>query len=259
RLRPHTRWPRPTSSAASAEPTYPQPAIRTFTASLEARVLGALFRGGFAALFGLAVALLPRGRLLLRRTGLLRAGLLGPRGLGGLGARLLRRGLLLRALLLRGAALAPLAQELRRAVGGDALDRVALAERRHRLSVAHVRAEAPFANRDRLAAHGIGAGRAQGLDGAPLSALLGLREQLFGALERDREDLLLALEAARLLALLDVRPVAAVEREHRLSVVVDADRARKAQELERLLERHRRQRHALEERRRLRLLFPIGA
>src|SRR5581483_2656761 len=106
---------------------------------------------------------------------------------------------------------------------------------------------------DRLAAHRVGADLLQRCGRLPLAAALArLREQRERALERDREDLLLALERTGLLSLLHVRAVAAVPRGHLLAVGL-ADHARQRQELQRLVERDRVERHRLEERRGARL------
>ena len=82
-----------------------------------------------------------------------------------------------------------------------------------------------------------------------------LREDGERARQVDREELLLRLERARLLALLDERAVAAVPRDDLLAVLRNADDPRQLEQAQRVLERHRVERHRLEERCGARLLL----
>ena len=129
-----------------------------------------------------------RGSLLRRR--LLRRGLL--RGL-------LRRRLLGRLLgrLLRRAAGPPVGEQLGRPLVGELLDRVALAQRRVGLAVGDVGAEPAVLDHHRLAGHRVVAELAQRRRGGrAAAALLGLGEDRGGLVQRDREQLLLGLDAS---------------------------------------------------------------
>ncbi len=132
---------------------------------------------------------------------------------------------------------------------------------RVRLAVGDVHAEPPVAGDDRPPAHRIGAELAQRAarrHAAP-SALEHLRcgEQGQRLVERHRQQPLLAVERAELLALLHVRPVAAVAGEDRLAVGgVGAERARQAEQRLGVAQREVLERHRLEQARHLRLVEP---
>src|SRR5262249_5713128 len=115
----------------------------------------------------------------------------------------------------RGAFRAPFGEQLKRAIEVERLGIVAAPEARVRLTVGDVRAELPLLDDDRLARRRIVAElreRRLGLSAA--TPLLRLRQPSERLLKRDREELLLALDGARLLRLLDVRPVRTVLCEH---------------------------------------------
>ena len=76
----------------------------------------------------------------------------------------------------------------------------------------------PSLSDDRLPAHRVVAELRERRRGGAAAALLRLGEQRERLVERDREQLLLGLERPRLLALLDVRPVAAVRGDDLLAV-----------------------------------------
>src|SRR5205823_7133379 len=130
-----------------------------------------------------------------------------------------------------------LGEQLDGSLRADSLDRVTLTQTRVRLPVRDVGAEPPRPENDRSAGRRIGpelaerAGRT-----ASAASSRGLREEGAGLVERDREELILGLEGARLGALLHVRPIATVLRRHVLTVEL-ADESRKGEELRRLLER----------------------
>src|SRR4029077_695791 len=130
----------------------------------------------------------------------------------------------------------------------DRLRIVALAQARVRLAVGDVRGEAAFLEHDLLAADPGRAELAERLRrGGPLtSPLPGLREECERAGKVDGEELLLRLERAGLLSLLDVRPVAAVSRDDLLLVFGDADDARDLEQADRVVEPDRVERHRLE-------------
>src|SRR5699024_3537107 len=139
-------------------------------------------RTGHSGPGGVAASLL-RGRLL-------RGCLLAGRGGGALGGRLLGRPL--RALL---------GELLDRDLLGDLLDLLGRAQRDVRGAVGDVRAEAAVLDHDRLLAGGIRAELLErGLGGGPAPGL-GLGVDLLRLLQGDREDLVLALERARVRAL----------------------------------------------------------
>src|SRR5690606_4441112 len=159
--------------------------------------------------------------------------------------RLLRRLLLAAA---RRHLLAPLGEQLRRPLQGDRLDLVALAQARVRLPVGDVRAEPALLHDHRLLAERVVAQlpqRRRGRRAAP--ALLRLREQLLGLLQRDREQFLFGVQRAAVAALLDVRAEPPVVRRHRLAVQL-AERPRQRQQLQRVVQRDRVERHRLEQR-----------
>src|SRR3954451_14199686 len=111
--------------------------------------------------------------------------------------------LLLRAFLHRPARPA-VGQQLGGALGRDALDRIAGPERGVRLPVGHVGAEPALLEDDRLAADGIVPELLEGRRRFAAAALARLGELEERLVERDREELLLALDRPRLLALLHV-------------------------------------------------------
>src|SRR5690606_33726674 len=150
--------------------------------------------------------------------------------------RLPRGGLLLRG----GRAVTALGQQLRRPLDGDVLHRVALAERGVGLAIGDVRPEPAFLDHHRLLRVRVLAQltqRRRGRRTAP-PALLGLREQLLGLLDRDCQQLLLGPERPRVGALLQVRAELAVVGHHLLPVEL-AHHARDGQQLERVLQRDR--------------------
>src|SRR2546421_432374 len=89
------------------------------------------------------------------------------------------------------------------------------------------------------------------------AVLLGLGEQGLRPLDGDREDLVLGLEAAALLALLQVGAVATVVGGDLVTVGVGAHLPRQSQQLERVLERNRVEAHGRQQRRGLRLLLTV--
>src|SRR5207247_10730938 len=116
-------------------------------------------------------------------------------------------------------------------------------------AVGDVGAETPLLHLDGLSAQRILTELPQRwLRCAAALALLRLREQRERLLERDLEQLLLALQRAGLLSFLDVRPEPAAPREDFLAVVRLPEHARQGQALQRLLQRDRPGRHVLEER-----------
>src|SRR5207248_8864936 len=149
--------------------------------------------------------------LLLRRSFLGRGLLLGSSLLGG--APLLGRGLTTDL------------QQLGGALDRDVLDEITLAQRRVHVTVGDVGPEAPILHDDLLARHGIVAELAQRRRRSrpTPTELLGLGQKRLGVVERDREDLFLGLEAAGLVALLDVGPVAAVLGGDLRAVALDTD------------------------------------
>src|SRR5690606_34065472 len=94
----------------------------------------------------------------------------------------------------------------------------------------------------------------RGRSGAAPPVLLRLGEDRDGLVDADREELLLGIEAARLVLPLEVGPVAPVRRDDLAALGVLADDAGQREQLQRLLEGDRAERHRLEERRHLRLL-----
>src|SRR3954452_2701622 len=125
-----------------------------------------------------------------------------------------------------------------------------------RLPVRDVGPEPAFLEDDRLAADRVVAElleRGRGCAAAALARLGPPGERL---LERDREELLLRVDRARLVALLDVGPVAAVRGDDFLAVGF-AERPRQRQEPDGVLERDRLRRHRLEERRGARLVVAL--
>src|SRR5690606_8752839 len=189
-------------------------------------------------------------RRLLRR-------LLGRPGLRRLlGRRLLDRRLLGRRLLGRSLLPAPLRrtgvaadlEQLGRPLDGDPLDGFALSQRRVRLPVGDVGTEAPVLHHLRLARDRVVAQllERRGRRGATTAERLGLGEDLHGLLEGDREELLLAVEAAGLVLPAEVGAVAAVLGDDLAALGVLPDDAGQRQQLERLLQRDRAQRHRLE-------------
>src|SRR5918996_4126790 len=130
-------------------------------------------------------------------------------------------------------------QQLGRPFGRDPLHRVPPAQARVRLAVGHVRPEAAVADHDLPPGRRILAQLAERpARGSSPAAARWLSEELLGLVQRDREELLLALERARLGAFLDIRAVAPVLRGHLLAVEL-ADYARQRQEPQRVVERHR--------------------
>src|SRR4051812_35584817 len=161
---------------------------------------------------------------------------------------------LLRALLRR--VVAPNLQQFVRALRRDALDGIARAQAGVRLAVGDVRAEPALLEDDRLPADRVVPELLQRRRGGPPAPLLRLGQLGERLLQAGREELLLGVERARLLPLLDVGAVAAVRGEHLLAVGL-AEGARQREEPERLLERHRLGRHRLEERRGPRFLVAL--
>src|SRR6478752_2889869 len=159
---------------------------------------------------------------------------------------------------LGGSLRAPLGKQLDRAVERDRLRVVALAQARVRLAVGDVWAEAAFLQDDLATPGGVGSDLPQRLcGGAAATPLPRLGEERKGVLEGGREQLLLGLERARLLPLLDVRPIPAVPRLDLLPVGSDADDTRQLEQAQRLVERHGVERHRLEERGRARPLLRL--
>src|SRR6478752_3602120 len=182
-------------------------------------------------------------------------GRLRPPGVGERVAASLRA-FLGRAALLRGPRLAACLEQLGGPFRADRLDRIGRFEARVRLAVRDVGPEAALLEDDRLLADGVVAELLQGRRRRPATALARLRELGERLLERDREHLLLAVERARLLALLDIRAVAAVRHDHLLPVL-PAERTRQREEAERVLEGHRLRRHGLQERSSARLAVAL--
>src|SRR6266545_4496948 len=172
--------------------------------------------------------------------GLLRRGLFGGRLLGG-------------ALAGRGRALgAALGQQLSGALDGDLLDRVAPAQRRVGLAVGDVRAEPAFLDHHGLVRRRVVAQLPQRRGGGrPATPGLGLREQGQRLVEGHSEELLLVLEGARVVALGQVRSVAARPGQDLDAVLRGADDPGERQQPQRVLQRQRVDRLRLEQRRRL--------
>src|SRR5699024_2350814 len=176
-----------------------------------------------------------------RRRGLRGRGRLRRRGLRG-------RGLPRRRALLRRTLRPLLRQELEGPRRGDPLDGVILAQRRVRRAVRDIRAEAPVLPADRLLRLRIITQLLERSRRRLAAALLGLRVDLQRLVERDVEDLLLALQRPRVRPLLEVRAVATVLRGDGRALGVLAHGAGQGQQAQRLLERHGRGLHRLEER-----------
>ena len=158
----------------------------------------------------------------------------------------------------------PRLEQFLRLGDGDRRRVGALRQRRVRRPVGDVRTVAARQHLHRLLGAGPRAERVQhGARDALPAALLRLPEQLDGLIERDLEHRRFRIERAEVGVVLHVRRVAAEVGDDRLAVVgMQADLARQAQELERLVERQRRlaeqrlrQRGAL----RLRRLGALGA
>src|SRR5690606_38876148 len=161
-------------------------------------------------------------------------------GRGALGGSALR-------LRLGGSLGALVGQQLNGTVEVDALDGLAARDGGVRLAVGHVRTEPSVADADRLAARRVGVELLEGARGAT-GAVLRLREDLECRGQLDREDLVFALERARVGALLQVRAVATVlggDRFTRLRVLPHG--AGQVEQLERRREVDRGRLHALEQ------------
>ena len=210
----------------------------------------ALGRGGGLGRGGLLRRLL-RGRGRLLRGGLLGRGLLGRGLLGGRGRRPSRaRGRL---------GVAPFGEQLAGPVQRDRLGRVAHAQGGVGLTVGHVETEAPGLDDHGSVGHRILAPLAPRARRRASPALLGLGQQRESLGQVDREDLLLALERARLLAPGEVGAVAAVLGQDRFSVFgMAAHLARQREPEARLLERDGLGGHRREERRRARLVLGVA-
>src|SRR5689334_17496607 len=145
---------------------------------------------------------------------------------------------------------APFCEQLDRPFERDAVRRVATTEARVRLAVGHVGAEPSVADRDRLFTRRVGAEFLEwsATRGATPTTARRLGEKRLHLVECDREELLLALQRARLGSTLDVRAVAAVLGGDRFAVDL-ADHTRKREQAERILERDLLDRHRGEERR----------
>src|SRR5215207_8304930 len=155
-----------------------------------------------------------------------------------------------------GAASLALPQELDRLFEVHGLRVGAARDRRVQRPVGHVRAVSTVEDPHRRAGVGMLAQLGDGRLGPP-AMLLGLREQGLGPLDGDGEDLVLGLEAAALLPLLQVRAVAAVVGGDLVAAGVGTHLAGQAKELERVLERDRVEAHRRQQRRRLRLLLAV--
>ena len=134
-------------------------------------------------------------------------------------------------------------------IGRDRVDAVVLLKRGVRFAVGDVRAEPPFSKDDRLPRRRIRAELFQRRRRRALAApSLRLREQGKRFIEGGREKLLLVLERAAVASLLDVRAVPAVQRHDLLAVGgIDSHDARQVEQLERVLESDRFERHRLEQ------------
>src|SRR5690606_29638124 len=102
-------------------------------------------------------------------------------------------------------------EELDRTLERDVVDAVSPGNRRVRLTVGNVRTEASVAYPHGLSAHRVGVEFLE-CRGRAARPVLRLREQLFRALQVDREDRFLTAEGARVAPLLEVRTVAPVLR-----------------------------------------------
>src|SRR6266508_3514775 len=167
--------------------------------------------------------------------------------------RLFGGGLLGGALAGRGRALgAALGQQLSGALDGDLLHRVAPAQRRVGLAVGDVRAEPAFLDHHGLVRRRVVAQLPQRRGGGrPATPGLGLREQGQRLVEGHSEELLLVLEGARVVALGQVRSVAARPGQDLDAVLRGADDPGERQQPQRVLQRQRVDRLRLEQRRRL--------
>ena len=158
----------------------------------------------------------------------------------------------------RGAGGPALAQQLGRALHVDRLHHVALAQAGVGGAVGHVGAEAAVLDDDGQVGGRVGAQLAQRRGRGPAPALLGLREQRLRLGEGHGQQLLLAAEAARVGAALEVGAEAPVVGHHVLvRLGVRPDDARDQQQLQRLLQRQRGRLHGGEERRRARLVAAL--
>ena len=143
---------------------------------------------------------------------------------------------------------AALGQQLGGPLEGHRLDRVVLAEGGVELAVGDVLAEATGLDHDRLPGDRVVAELLERRRRGGPATLLGLRVDLQRLLERDREQLVLGVDGPAVGALLEVGPVAAVLGGDLDALGVLADHPRQRQQLDGVLERHRVQRHRLEQR-----------
>ena len=150
-------------------------------------------------------------------------------------------------------ALAAQQQEFGGALGGDRLHGVAGAQRSVGFAVGDVGTEAALVDHHRS----IGGRVAAQLLQRPLGRLgtppLGLRQDPFALLQRDREQQFLRLQRAIVVSLLDVGAVAAVVGGHRGAVGGRTDHPRQRQHIKGIVEGHCLQAHAGQQRRGLRL------
>src|SRR5581483_5333303 len=120
---------------------------------------------------------------------------------------------------LRGTLGPPLGEQLDRPVERERLDRLAAPKACIRLTVRDVAAEASLLHDDRATAGRVWTKFTQGrLRGTPRAPRLRLREHAERFVQRDREQLLLALERASLRSLADERPVPPVHRHDLVAV-----------------------------------------